>query len=89
MAKSNPTRPAAPGEESSLDDGTDLPDTRGPALRDPRATSAMDNIGVDTGADLLDIALDDQPGDVDADGRSFADDVRSDTISDDEARERR
>lgn len=89
MAKSNPTRPAAPSDESSLDDGTDLPETRGPALKDPRATSAMDNIGVDNGADLLDIALDDQPGDVDQDGRSFADDVRSDTISDDEARERR
>lgn len=89
MAKSNPTRPNAPSEESSLDDGTDLPETRGPTLKDPRATSAMDNIGVDQGADLLDVALDDQPGDVDADGRSFADDVRSDTISDDEARERR
>ncbi|MEN1927630.1 hypothetical protein WCE34_01105 [Luteimonas sp. MJ204] len=89
MAKSNPTRPDAPAEESSLDDGTDLPETRGPKLKDPRATSAMDNIGVDTGADLLDVALDDQPGDVDADGRSFADDVRSDTISDDEGRERR
>ena len=61
MAKSNPTRPGAPADESSLDHG----------------------------ADLLDVALDDQPGDVDADGRSCADDVRSDTISDDEARERR
>ena len=89
MAKSNPTRPDAPADESSLDDGSDLPETRGPALEDPRATSAMDNIGVDGGADLLDVALDDQAGDVDADGRSFADDVRSDTISDDEARERR
>lgn len=89
MAKSNPTRPGAPADESSLDDGVDLPETRGPKLEDPRATSAMDNIGVDSGADLLDVALDDQPGDVDADGRSFADDVRSDTISDDEGRERR
>lgn len=89
MAKSNPTRPDAPAEESSLDDGVDLPETRGPKLKDPRATSAMDNIGVDTGDDLLDVALDEQPGDVDADGRSFADDVRSDTISDDEGRERR
>lgn len=89
MAKSNPTRPDAPAEESSLYDGVDLPETRGPKLKDPRATSAMDNIGVDTGDDLLDVALDEQPGDVDADGRSFADDVRSDTISDDEGRERR
>ncbi len=89
MAKSNPTRPDAPAEESSLDDGADLPETRGPKLEDPRAVSAIDNIGVDTGADLLDIALDDQPGDVDAEGRSFADDKRSDTLSDDEARERR
>jgi hypothetical protein len=89
MAKSNPTRPHAPAEESSLDHGTDLPETRGPKLKDPRATAAMDNIGVDTGADLLDVALDNQPGDVDAEGRSFADDKRSDTLSDDEARERR
>lgn len=89
MAKSNPTRPDAPAEESSLDDGVDLPETRGPKLKDPRATSATDNISVDTGDDLLDVALDEQPGDVDADGRSFADDVRSDTISDDEGRERR
>lgn len=89
MAKSNPTIPAGPADESSLDDGTDLPETRGPKLKDPRATSAIDNIGVDTGDDLLDVALDDQPGDVDADGRSFADDKRSDTLGDDEARERR
>ena len=89
MAKSNPTIPDAPTDESSLDDGTDLPETRGPKPKDPRATSAVDNIGVDSGDDLLDVALDDQPGDVDADGRSFADDKRSDTLSDDEARERR
>jgi hypothetical protein len=89
MAKSNPTIPGAPADESSLDDGTDLPGTRGPKLKDPRAVSTIDNIGVDTGADLLDVALDDQPGDVDAEGRSFADDKRSDTLSDDEARERR
>lgn len=89
MAKSNPTRPDAPADESSLDDGTDLPDTTGPALEDPRATAAIDGIGVDRPGDLLDVALDQAPGDVDADGRSFADDVRSDTISDDEARERR
>ncbi|MGY1459578.1 MULTISPECIES: hypothetical protein [unclassified Luteimonas] len=89
MAKSNPTIPDAPAEESSLDDGADLPETRGPKLKDPRAVSAIDNIGVDTGADLLDVALDDQLGDVDADGRSFADDKRSDTLGDDEARERR
>ena len=89
MAKSNPTIPDAPADESSLDDGSDLPETSGPTLKDPRATSAMDNIGVDGGDDLLDVALDDQPGDVDADGRSFADDKRSDTLSDDEGRERR
>jgi len=89
MANANPTRPAAPSDESRLDAGVDLPDTAGPPLKDPRAVSAMDNIGVDSGADLLDIALDDQPGDVDAEGRSFADDWRSDTLGDDEASERR
>ena len=78
MSKSNPTRPNAPADETSIRDRVDLPDTDGPPLKDPRSVSAMDNIGVDDQADLLDIALDEQPGDVDDEGRSFADDVRSD-----------
>lgn len=79
MSKSNPTRPAAPEDEKALRDHDDLPDTDGPALRDPRSQSALDNIGVDDQADLLDTELDDQTGDRDASGHSFADDVRSDT----------
>lgn len=87
MSTANPTRPNAPLEESALRDSEDLPDTTGPALEDPRAKSAMDNIGVDNPGDLLDPELDDQPGDVDASGRSFADDVRSDTgVENDEPR---
>ncbi|MDR6992754.1 hypothetical protein [Luteimonas sp. 3794] len=79
MSKANPTRPAAPEDEKALRDHEDLPQTDGPALRDPRSQSAIDNIGLDDQADLLDPELDDQPGDRDASGRSFADDVRSDT----------
>lgn len=79
MSKANPTRPAAPEDEKSLGDQENLPDTDGPALRDPRAQSAMDNIGLDDQGDLLDLELDDQPGDRGASGDSFADDVRSDT----------
>lgn len=56
-----------------------LPDTEGPALRDPRSRSAIDNIGLDDQADLLDPELGEQPGDRDATGRSFADAARSDT----------
>lgn len=79
MSKANPTRPGAPEDETALRDHDDLPDTDGPALRDPRSRAAMDNIGVDDQANLLDTELDDQIGDRDADGHSFADDVRSDT----------
>lgn len=79
MSKANPTRPNAPSEESSLRDREDLPPTRGPALKDPRSQSAIDNIGLDDQADLLDPELDDQIGDRDANGHSFAEDVRSDT----------
>jgi len=79
MSKANPTRPAAPEDEKSLRDRDDLPDTDGPALLDPRSQAALDNIGLDDQADLLDPELDEQIGDRDADGRSFADDVRSDT----------
>ncbi len=60
---------------------------RPPSL-DPRSQSAIDNIGVDDQADLLDAALDDQPGDRNADGTSFLDDVRSDGDQD-ERNERR
>ena len=80
MAKSNPTRPGAPRDEKRIDDGIDLPDTDGPALRDPRAISAMDNIGVDDQGDLLDEELDDAIGDRDGGRRTFSDDVRSDSI---------
>ena len=61
---------------------------RPPSL-DPRSQSAIDNLGVDDQADLLDVALDAQPGDRDASGRSFADDVRSDGSNADEDNERR
>jgi hypothetical protein len=40
----------------------------------------MDNIGVDDQGNLLDPALDDQPGDRGQGGRNFSDDVRSDQI---------
>jgi hypothetical protein len=59
-----------------------------PPSVDPRSQSAIDNIGVDDQADLLDAALDDQPGDRKADGTSFLDDVRSDGDQD-ERNERR
>ena len=80
MAKSNPTRPDAPADEKRLDAGADLPPRGGPPLRDPRSVAAMDNIGVDDQGDLLDPALDDQPGDRGQGGRNFSDDVRSDQI---------
>ena len=80
MAKSNPTRPDAPRDEKRIDDGADLPETRGPALKDPRSIEAMDNIGVDDQGDLLDEALDDSIGDRGNGKRIFSDDVRSDQI---------
>ncbi|AKC85787.1 hypothetical protein [Pseudoxanthomonas suwonensis] len=79
MAKSNPGVPDAPEDGIRLGDASvPLTDGSGPALKDPRAQAAIDNIGVDDQADLLDPELDEQPGDRDASGRSFADDVRSD-----------
>lgn len=64
-------------------------DTPRPPSLDPRSQSAIDNIGVDDQADLLDVELDAQAGDRDASGRSFADDVRSDGSNADEDNERR
>ena len=79
MAKANPTRPDPPEDEARIGEATAaIPQHLGPPLRDPRSRAALDNIGVDDQADLLDPELDDQPGDRDASGRSFADDVRSD-----------
>ena len=88
MAKANPTRPDAPADEERPHDTIDLPEADGPPLRDPRSVSAIDNIGVDDQADLLDVELDDQPGDRNGGRRSFSDDVRSDAV-DDESHERR
>lgn len=87
MSTSNPTRPNAPLEESSLRDPGIPADVNGPALEDPRPKSAIDKVGVDSQTDLLDPGLDESPGDRDANGRSFADDVRSDTgVENDEPR---
>jgi hypothetical protein len=61
---------------------------RPPSL-DPRSQSAIDNLGVDDQADLLGAELDEEPGDRDASGHSFADDVRSDSSNADEDNERR
>ena len=88
MAKPTPTRPAPSDDDVRIAEG-DLPDTVGPPLKDPRSVSAIDNIGVDDAADLLDVELDDQLGDIEADGHSFAEDHRSDMLTDDEASERR
>lgn len=81
MAKSNPTRPAAPDDEAGIDDDSQQPiaGRGGPVLKDPRSVAAMDSIGLDDQGDLLDPELDEQPGDRGNDGSSFADDVRSDT----------
>ncbi len=86
MAKANPTRPDPPESEARLHDPVALADTS-PPLKNPRSIAAIDNLGVDDQADLLDVELDDQPGD-DGSHRSFADDVRSDS-NDDEKHERR
>lgn len=86
MAKANPTRPNPPESEVRLHDPVALADTS-PPLQNPRSVAAIDNIGVDDQANLLDVGLDDQPGD-DGSHRSFADDVRSDS-NDDERHERR
>lgn len=80
MAKSNPTRPDAPRDQKRIDDATDVPGRGGPPLRDPRSIAAMDNIGLDDQADLLDPELDDAIGDRAQGRRTFSDDVRSDEI---------
>ena len=80
MANANPTRPNAPADEKRLEGGPYAPDRGGPPLRDPRAISALDNIGLDDQADLLDPELDDAPGDRAQGKRIFSDDVRSDQI---------
>jgi len=77
MARSNSTNGNAPRNEAVPADDASL-EQQGPQLKDPRSVSAIDNIGVDDQADLLDVILDEEPGDRDANGRSFADDVRSD-----------
>ena len=79
------TTPDPSGDNAHARKGKTL---RAPSL-DPRSQSAIDNLGVDDQADLLDVALDAQPGDRDAAGRSFADDVRSDGGNADEDNERR
>lgn len=77
MASSDSTKPDVPENEVAPADDASL-EQQGPQLKDPRSVSATDNIGVDDQADLLDVILDEEPGDRDANGRSFADDVRSD-----------
>lgn len=80
--------PDRTGERAPGTEGADKrPPLRPPSL-DPRSQAAVDNIGVDDQADLLDPELDDQPGDRNDDGTSFLDDVRSDG-DDDERNERR
>ena len=88
MAKPTPPRPASRGDGRHPAEGA-LPDPVGPPLKDPRSVSAIDNIGVDDAGDLLDVELDDQLGDIEPDGHSFAEDHRSDMLTDDEASERR
>lgn len=80
MAKSNPTRPNSPGDEARIGDASTpaVSEHGGPPLKDPRSRASLDNIGDDDQANLLDPELDEQPGDRDAAGHSFADDVRSD-----------
>jgi len=88
MSKANPTRPNPPADEARVGGSENVPDSRGPPLKDPRSRAAIDNIGVDDQANLLDEELDDQPGDREPGGASFLDDVRSDS-HDDERSERR
>lgn len=72
------TRKPAPESPEQTQDRNDAVASRGgPALRDPRSQAALDNVGLDDQANLLDPELDDQIGD-DGDGPSFMDDVRSD-----------
>ena len=61
-----PHPPQSTRDEARVRDTGDLPDTAGPPLKDPRSQSAIDNIGVDDQGDLLDVELDDELGDIDA-----------------------
>jgi hypothetical protein len=86
--KSNQTGGAATPEGTQREQLSGQRRPMRPPSLDPRSQSAVDNLGVDDQADLLDPALDDQPGDRNADGTSFLDDVRSDGDQD-ERNERR
>ncbi|HSM11434.1 MAG TPA: hypothetical protein VK827_07690 [Lysobacter sp.] len=86
MSNARSTRRGARAEQAPPTDY--VPESLGPPLKDPRSRAAIDNIGVDDQGDLLDVELDEQPGDIDSRGRSFTDDVRSDS-GDDERREGR
>lgn len=88
MSNENPTRPAAPDDEKSVGGGGPAPAGPRQGGTDPRMGQALDTVGVDDQGDLLDVELDDPPGDQRGDGPSFIDDVRSDS-GDDEASERR
>jgi len=83
----DPAPPDRPEDVRSGDPAKTHPTKRPPSL-DPRSQAAVDNPGVDDQADLLDPALDDQPGERNAGGTSFLDDVRSDGDQD-ERNERR
>lgn len=87
MTHPDPAPPDRPEDVRSGDPAKTHPTLRPPSL-DPRSQAAVDNLGVDDQADLLDAALDDQPGDRNDDGTSFLDDVRSDGDQD-ERNERR
>lgn len=86
MSNAKSPRPKPPADKAPPRDY--VPESLGPPLKDPRSRAAIDNIGVDDQGDLLDVELDEQPGDLDRTGRSFLDDARSDS-GDDERRERR
>ena len=86
MTHPDPT-PDRPEDVRTADPAKTHGTMRSPAL-DPRSQAAIDNLGVDDQADLLDAALDDQPGDRNVGGTSFLDDVRSDG-DEDERNERR
>lgn len=79
--------PDRPEDVRSGDPAKTHPTARPPSV-DPRSQSAIENLGVDDQADLLDVGLDEQPGDRNGDGTSFLDDVRSDGDQD-ERNERR
>ena len=83
----DPAPPDRPEDVRSGEPAKTHPTTRAPSL-DPRSQAAIDNLGVDDQADLLDTPLDDQPGERNVGGTSFLDDVRSDNDQD-ERKERR